>query len=66
MKKTSDDSHLSMAYSCKGKLSKRMLITLFCFIGTVPGTVIVTVIVYSTTRSSGVVTRLNAPVKKVD
>ena len=33
MKKTSDDSHLSMVYSSKGKLSKRMLMTLFCLIG---------------------------------
>ena len=32
MQKASDDSHLSMAYSSKGKLSKRMLLTLICFI----------------------------------
>jgi len=65
VKKISDDLHLSMACSIKGKLSKRMLMTLFCFMGIV----IVTVIVNSTdsiTKSSGVVTRLNALVKKVD
>ena len=60
MQKASDDSHLSMAYSSKGKLSKHMLLTLICFIGIV----IVTAIVNSTTKSSGVVTRLNALVKK--
>lgn len=60
MKKTSDDSHLSMAYSSKGKLSKRMLMTLICFIGRV------TAKVNSTTKSSGMVTCLNALVKKVD
>lgn len=41
MKKTSDDSHLSMAYNSKGKLSKFMLMSLFCFVEIVIVAVIV-------------------------